>query len=102
MESTLNDLGDKVPEGEASEIRAKIEALREAAKGEDAGAIQTAIEETQQAFSSVSARIYEATQQQQAETSEGAGPTGQEAAGEKPEGDEEVIDAEFTAEDDNQ
>ncbi len=102
MESTLNDLGDKVPEGEASEIRAKIEALREAAKGEDAGAIQTAIEETQQAFSSVSARIYEATQQQQAETSEGAGPTDQEAASEGPEGDEEVIDAEFTAEDDSQ
>ena len=37
---------------------------------------------------SVSARIYEATQQQQAETSEGAGPTDQEAASEGPEGDD--------------
>ncbi len=100
METTLKDLGDKVPEGEASEIRSKIEALREAAKGEDAPAIRSAIEDAQQAFSAVSARIYEAAQQQAQTTAEG-GPTGPETEGETAEGEEEVIDAEFTAEDES-
>jgi len=98
LETTLSELGDKVPPGEKSEIQSKIEALREAAKGDDAAAMRTAIQEAQQAFSAVSARIYQAAAQQAPPSGDGdgkeAGATG------KPAGEEEVIDAEFTAEDD--
>jgi molecular chaperone DnaK len=101
METTLKDLGDKVPEGEVSEIQSKIDALREAGKGEDAAAIRSSIEDAQQAFSAVSARIYQATQQEQAQAEPEAGPSGPETSGEQAKGEEEVIDAEFTAEDES-
>jgi molecular chaperone DnaK len=101
METTLKDLGDKVPEGEVSEIQSKIDALREAGKGEDAAAIRSSIEDAQQAFSAVSARIYQATQQEQAQAEPEAGSSGPETSGEQAKGEEEVIDAEFTAEDES-
>lgn len=94
LDRTLNDLGDKVPESEKSEIRAKIEALREAAKGNDAAAMRRAVQEAQQAFSSVSARVYQAAQASQDAVSGDGREPGSKAA------EEEVIDAEFTAEDD--
>ncbi len=96
LEKTLKDLGDKVPSAEAESIKAKIEAIREAAKGEDAGAIRAAIDDAQQAFAAVSQRMYEqagpAPEAQQAE-----GTTGGPSAGPSQHGD--VIDAEFEAED---
>jgi molecular chaperone DnaK len=96
LEHTLGDLGDKVPESDAAGIRAKIEALREAAKGEEPAAIRSAIDEAQQAFSAVSQRIYQATQQGQPSP----GGDGQEHPPAGAPREEEVIDAEFTAEDD--
>ena len=99
LEQTLKDLGDKVSENDAQNIRSKIEALREATKGDDADAIRRAIDEANQAFSAVSQQMYEQAaaeqQAQQAQQAEGTtgGPTG--AAG----GDDEVIDAEFEATD---
>ena len=97
LEKTLKDLGDKVPAGDAESIKAKIEAIREAAKGEDAAAIRAAIDQAQEAFAAVSQRMYE-----QAAPAEGApqaeGPAEDPAAGPSPHGD--VIDAEFEAEDD--
>jgi molecular chaperone DnaK len=96
LEKTLKDLGDKVPADEGAGITAKIEAIREAAKGEDAAAIRAAIDAAQQAFAAVSQRMYEqAGPPPGAEPAEGTtdGP----AAGPSPHGD--VIDAEFEAED---
>jgi len=95
LERTLADLGDKVPEGEKAEIAAKIEALREAVKGDDAAAIRTALQQAQEAFSAVSARIYQAAQESQA--AEGGNGNEPPSGASAPE--EEVIDAEFTAED---
>ena len=100
LESTLSELGDKVPEGEKAEITTKIETLKEAAKGDDAAAMRSAIDEAQQAFSSVSQRIYEAAQQQAApEDGADPGPEAEAAGSDAPSGDDDVIDAEFTAED---
>jgi len=97
LERTLGELGDKVPESEKAEITAKIEALREAAKGEDAAAIRTALQQAQEAFSAVSSRIYQAAQEGPA----AGGGDGQEPpAGGARAADDEVIEAEFTAEDD--
>jgi len=99
LEQTLKDLGDKVPEAERKEIESKIEALKEAAKGEDAVAMRRAIDEAQRSFSAVSQRLYEAASAEtQAEGTTG-GPAG---AGPAPGGgpeEGEVIDAEFTTED---
>ncbi|MEN6642616.1 MAG: molecular chaperone DnaK [Armatimonadia bacterium] len=96
LEKTLTDLGDKVPGGEADDIRAKIGEIREAVKGDDAAAIRAAIDRANQAFSAVSQRMYE-----QAGAAGGAQPEGPAAgpeAGQRPaQGD--VIDAEFEAED---
>ncbi len=99
LEKTLGDLGEKVPEAEGSSIREKIEHLREVAQGDDATAIRSAMDEVNQEFAAVSQRIYEqagaaeAAQAQQAEGTTGE-PTGQPSGA-----DDEVIDAEFEAED---
>jgi len=99
LEQTLDDLGDKIADSDAQNIRQKIEALREATKGDDVDAIRRAIDEANQAFSAVSQQMYEqaAAAEQQAQQAEGTtgGPTGTAEAG----GGDEVIDAEFEATD---
>ena len=95
LEKTLTDLGEKVPGGEADEIRVKINDIREAVKGDDAAAIRSAIDRANQAFAAISQRMYE-----QAGAAEGAPEGAPEAGpqgGPSPHGD--VIDAEFEAED---
>jgi len=107
LENTLKELGDKVSAGDAEAVRGKIEAMREAAKGDDAAAIQAAIDEAQQEFGRISQAAYEAAaaaeaQQQAAEGTTGGPAGGPETAGPQTggaTGDDEVIDAEFEAED---
>ncbi len=98
LERTLKDLGDKVSDSDAEPIKQKIEALREAAKGDDAGAIRRAIDEANQAFAAVSQRIYEAASAAEAQSAAADGTTGRAASG-GASSDPNVIDAEFTAED---
>ncbi len=100
LDKTLAELGDKVPEAEASSIREKIEHLREVKDADDVAVIREAIDAVNQEFAAVSERIYqqagaEAQQAQQAQEAEGT--TGG-AAGEPTGADEDVIDAEFEAE----
>jgi len=101
LEKTLTDLGDKVPESERGPIKEKIEALQEAAKGDDADRIRSAIDEANQSFAAVSQRMYEQAQATAADASgpEGADPSA--AAGDAAGGpaDDDVIDADFEAED---
>ena len=100
LEKTLTDLGDKVPESERGPIKEKIEALQEAAKGDDADRIRSAIDEANQSFAAVSQRMYEQAQATAADASgpEGADPSA--AAGDAGgPADDDVIDADFEAED---
>jgi len=97
LEKTLKDLGEKVPADEADGIKAKIEAIREAAKGEDAPAIRAAIDDANQAFSAVSQRMYEQAGPPPGTEQPAEGTTGGPAAGPSAHGD--VIEGEFTAED---
>jgi molecular chaperone DnaK len=102
LERTLTDLGDKVSEPDREAIRAKIEALREATKGEDAAAIRAAIDAANQEFSRVSQQMYEAAsasdaQQQQTGGGPAEGPTSGPTGGAS-HGDD-VIEGEFEAED---
>ncbi len=69
-EKTLRDLGDKVPAGDKTNIESKIQAVRDALKGDDAATIQRQAEELSQALQQLSSTVY----QQQA-GSDGAGQT---------------------------
>ena len=58
-EKTLNELGDKVSEDDKSALNTKLEALKEALKGQDLEAIKTKQDELQKAFHEISAKIYQ-------------------------------------------
>ncbi|ABN52554.1 MAG TPA: molecular chaperone DnaK [Hungateiclostridium thermocellum] len=90
-EKTLKDLGDKLSSEDKAKIEAEIEKVREALKGTDTQAIKKATEDLQQAFYSVSAKIY---QQGQAA---GANPGAQTTGGEQG----NVYDAEYKVVDDD-
>jgi molecular chaperone DnaK len=96
LEKTLSDLGEKVGASEREAIQAKIAAVREAVKGEDAAAIRAAVDAANQEFSAVSQRMYEAAGQAEPGAAEGSagGP-----AAEAPPADPGVIEGEFEAED---
>ena len=58
-EKTLNEMGDKIPEGEKAPVLAAVEKLKEAQKGSDLQAIKSATEEVQKAFYAVSEKLYQ-------------------------------------------
>ncbi|MEJ2600548.1 MAG: molecular chaperone DnaK [Anaerolineales bacterium] len=92
-EKTLKELGDKVPESERQNIQSKIDALREAMKGDDGAQIRSLSEDLQNAFHAISQQMYA---QQQAAGSNGSGPNGHNGqSGEGPEDEGEVVEGEF-------
>ena len=93
-ENTLNELGDKVSESEKAPIKAAIEKLRETMKGNDVAAIKADTEALQQAFYSISEKLY------QQQTAQGGADAG--AAGTGSKGDDGVVDADYEVVDDDQ
>ena len=93
-EKALEELGDKVTESEKAPIKAAIEKLRETMKGTDVAAIKADTEALQQAFYSISEKLY---QQQAAQGGADAG-----AAGNAAQGDDGVVDADYEVVDDDQ
>ncbi len=69
-EKAIEELGDKLEEADKTELQAKIDALKEALKGEDEG-IKTAQEELMKKFYEVSEKVYKA-----ASPADGAAPAG--------------------------
>ncbi len=57
-EKTLDELGDKVPAEEKTNIEAQIRSLREAAQGEDLNKIKQQMESVQNAFHALSQQLY--------------------------------------------
>jgi molecular chaperone DnaK len=91
-EKTLKELGEKVTENERQNIQSKIEALREAMKGEDIDRIKRLSEDLQNAFHALSQQLYAQQQTAGAQT----GGNGRYTAGERrPEDEGEVIEGEF-------
>lgn len=90
-EKALRDLGDKLPASERENIQNRINALREAAKGEDVNQIRQLSEELQNAFHALSQQMY--AQQQGGEGQQGGGPQGGDGRG--PSGEGEVVEGEF-------
>jgi molecular chaperone DnaK len=87
-EKTLNELGDKVPSAEKENIQSKVNDLKSAAQGDDAGRIKQLSEEVQQAFHALSQQLY--AQGQPQPEAEG-GPAAPPPSGD---GDGDVIDGE--------
>ena len=87
-EKQLTDLGDQVPEQAKAEIEGAIKELRDSLASEDATEIKAKTDALQAAFHKVSEQIYQAASEQA--TADGAGSTNGGAAADE----EEVVDAE--------
>jgi molecular chaperone DnaK len=83
IDRSLQEWGEKVPEGDREELRKSNEELKEVLKGEDVERIKSATEATMQVFQRIGQAMYQHTQAQ-------ARPE-QAAAGGAPEGGEEDV-----------
>lgn len=93
-EQTLEELGDKVPANEKSDIEAAIAKVREVKDKEDSSAeeIKAAVDELMNKFQKISQEMYS-----QAQAAQQAGEEGAQSEGPK---DDNVVDADFTEVDD--
>ncbi len=73
VEKILADEGDKIPENDKTEIQGKLDALKEALKGEDIELIKSKQEELTQAFYKISEELYKQAQAAQGGANPGAG-----------------------------
>ena len=73
VEKILTDEGDKIPESDKAEIQGKLDALKEALKGEDIELIKSKQEELTQAFYKISEELYKQAQAAQGGANPGAG-----------------------------
>ena len=74
-EQTITELGDKVSADEKSAVQSKIDAVKEALKGDDIETIKKAQEELTNKLYEISAKAYEGTgAQQQADGQQAGGP----------------------------
>ncbi|MGL5820640.1 MAG: molecular chaperone DnaK [Sarcina sp.] len=93
-ESTLEELKDKIEADDKAKVDAKLEALKAVKDGEDLEAIKKAMEELQQEFYAISAKLY----QENPEAAQGA-PGAEQASNEAPH-DDNVVDADFKVDED--
>ncbi len=92
-EKALGELGDKISAGEKSDIEAKLNDLKEAAKGSNVEDIKAKQDALQKAFYAVSERVYQqAAQAQQAQGTQDAGSAG---TGRTGNGGDNVVDADY-------
>jgi molecular chaperone DnaK len=87
-EKVLQENGDKIPADVKAEVESKLEAMRQAAKGSDVGALRRAMDEFNDALQKVGQHIYQ-----------GAGASGDTGNGHEPETEkkpeEDVVDADY-------
>ena len=91
VEKTLKEHEDKLDEGSKTAIEASVEKVKEAEKGEDAAAIESAISELEQAAHALAQHMYEGDEGAAGGEAETAGATADAGGG----SDDDVIDAEF-------
>ncbi|MBE6806718.1 MAG: molecular chaperone DnaK [Ruminococcaceae bacterium] len=75
-EKTIEEMGDKIDEADKTELQGKIDALKEALKGEDMEAIKAKQEELTKSFYAVSEKLYQAAAAAQGAPEGGVGPDG--------------------------
>ena len=108
-ERAIKDYGDKVPEAEKTKIENELNALKEAIKNKDLDKIKKGMESLQQASHKLAEEVYKATAAQQAAQQQAAGATAgasaeqgtsQQQQGQTDDKKDDIIDADFKAEDD--
>ncbi len=95
---SLQDYGDNISKEDKQAIESAISELEKAKEGEDKQAIDQASEKLAQASHKLAEQVYKSTGTEQTHTTE----TGGGQQGHSQQGDEDVIDAEFTESDDDQ
>jgi len=76
-EKTIEEMGDKIDEADKTDLQGKIDALKEALKGEDIEAIKAKQEELTKSFYAVSEKLYQAAAAAQGNPADGGvGPDG--------------------------
>lgn len=109
-EKSLKDYGDKVSANDKASIEKELEALREAIKGKDREKIKQAMESLQKSSHKLAEEVYKATASQQTTGAGAAGGSGaqqqsgqssgaQDSSGPAGDNNDDVIDADFKAED---
>jgi molecular chaperone DnaK len=109
-EKSLRDYGDKISAGDRANVERELNGLKEAIKSKDPNRIKQGMESLQKASHKLAEEVYRATasQQQSQGSDQGAGPQGsqaQEESGQPRQQDDnnkkdDIIDADFKAEDD--
>lgn len=89
-EKTLGEVGDKITEDEKSNIQTKVDALKEALKGDNLEDIKKKKEELEKAFYEVSAKLYQQAQAQNPQGDTAGSPQGTDAPK-----DDGVVDVEY-------
>lgn len=98
-EKILNENGDKLPENDKTEIRSKIDALKEALKGENTEDIKAKKEALTEAFNKVAETVYQAAAQAQAQANPadaGANPGANNNGAQGGKGDDGYYEADYT------
>ncbi len=91
-EKVMKEHADKLDAGSKSAVETAIQAVHEAAKGDDVAAINSAVSNLEQASHALSKHMYEAAQKAASQGGDGASPSGD---GQPSGAGEDVIDAEF-------
>src|SRR3989338_5320709 len=100
-EKSLKEFGDKVSASDKESIQKKLDNLKEAVKGKDLERIKKAMEDLTAASHKLAEEIYKQAASKQKEKPETANQKPEEEQKDKKKKDEDIIDAEYKAEDDN-
>ena len=95
IEKLLKDNEEKLPEDVVAPVREAVDNLKKANESEDIEAIKTAMSELEEKSQAIGQALYADAQKEAAEADSGA-----ETPADKPEDEEEVIDAEVIDEED--
>ena len=100
-EKLISEDGDKFSADDKSALQTKVDALKEALKGDNEDAIKSAQEDLQNKFYEVSQKLYEAAQQAQGGAQSGPQGAGYDPNAQAQGGGQEYTDADYTEVDDN-
>ena len=100
-EKLISEDGDKFSADDKSALQTKVDALKEALKGDNEDAIKSAQEDLQNKFYEVSQKLYEAAQQAQGGPQAGPQGAGYDPNAQAQGGNQEYTDADYTEVDDN-
>lgn len=94
-EKQLKEYGDKIPDEKKATIETALAALKTAYESKDLAAIDTSLEELNQAWQAASAEMYQAQQQEQAAQGAAANDAGEANAETGGNAEEEVTDVDY-------